>query len=151
MNTLDTIEAVRTNIEMLQAELEHMHSALREAHRVHQAVESVNHLSWDDAEEELADDPDVGSYEQANYLLEQNREKPELLGVCVKHLTPAAINRVHDILGQFRASEQHKVIRLVSESKDPEATAKVIEDTMAFDGYEYAVVPAAASVNGGAA
>lgn len=151
MNTLDTIDAVRTNIEMLEAELEDMHSALREAHRVHQAVESVSHLSWDDAEQELADDPDVGSYEHANYLLEQNREKPELLGVCVKHLAPVAIDRVHDILGQFRASEQHKVVSLVSEAKDPEAMAKAIEDTMVFDEYEYAVVPAAASVNGGAA
>ncbi len=142
MNTLDTIDTIEIRIQHLNAELEATSASLREAHRIHRAVESVNHLSWDDAMEELNDDPDVCGYEHAQVLLEENRDKPEICGVDMHHLTPAAINAIHDLLemGMFRSSDKPQVVAHLAASPAPEDLCAVIEERAQLDDWEYAIV-----------
>lgn len=143
-NTLDAITAAEYAVEAAREALEHAHQALSEAHGTHRAVEEVaaKGLSWDDALEELNDDPAVGDYAFAEAILRHDRGEPTVAGVDVAHLTPVALDAIHELTRYATDKTKVELVTLVAQADDPVAAAEALQKRLVDNGYGYDVLAA---------
>jgi len=141
-NTYDAITSAQYGVQAAQDALEQAHQALSEAHGTHRASEEIAEkgLSWDDTLEELNDA--VGDYAFAEAILRHDRGEPTVAGVDVAHLTPVALDAIHELIEYVRPSGQAELVTLVAQADDPVAAAKALQGRLVMDDWDYAVLAA---------
>jgi hypothetical protein len=142
-NTYDAMDLARISVETAKQALEQAQEALQESYRVHEASHAVENLSWEDAVEELSDNPYVGSYEFAEAILRNDRGgDPAIAGVDVAHLTPYVIYAIEELTRYVRPSDQAELVTLVAKADDPLAEAAALSKRLVENDYGFLVLAA---------